>query len=404
MYRILSLSKYLLVLSAILSILLPYQSFALTRDQRFEIERRFWYDETDCESASTDTGTGNFTGNSNAEITYNFFVSKGLSKEQSAGIVGNFQAESGINPKSTNGSTLGIMQWLGGRRDALEKFAEATGEDVFNIETQLKYAWFEWTGEPYPPASVGAGSQKSYYDDFIAKSTQYKDTGAKGASESAEIFENELERSGGALIPQRRQYAAEAFNAFSSNTVGDSTGEGSADPCAAKGVDGTGVIDVFPLDATKTIIKTGSEGTHWCYDKTTNCHGSYNAADIMAPTGTDVVAAKAGVVVSVTNSSGGDYMTIRGSDNKYIYYYTHMGYNSITVAKDQQVTAGQVIGKVGTAAEAEGTLPHLHFDILPAARWSTRPACSRESCDQEIKDAFIDPQPHLVQLYNQLPE
>lgn len=390
---------------SILSIVMPYQSFALTRDQRFEIERRYWYDATDCQTATTDTGTGNFTGNSNAEITYNFFVSKGLSKEQSAAIVGNFQAESGINPSSVNSiGATGIMQWLGGRKDALIKFAEVTNQDVFNIETQLKYAWFEWTGEPATPGAIGAGGEKSNYDAFIAETAQYSGQGATGASESAVIFENKLERSGGALIPQRRQYAAEAYNAFSNNAVSPSSGEGSADPCGVAGVNGTGVIDVFPLDATKTIIQTGSEGTHWCYDSVTNCHGSYNAADIMAATGTDVVAAKAGIVTDVTNSSSGDYLTIKGSDNKYIYYYTHMGFNSITVAKDQQVTAGQVIGKVGTAAEAEGTLPHLHFDILPASRWNERPACSRESCDPEIKDAFIDPQPHLVQLYNQLPE
>ena len=58
----------------------------------------------------------------------------------------------------------------------------------------------------------------------------------------------------------------------------------------------------FPLLTTQAAIRRGSQTATgqfetWCYTSLTNCHHGYNAADIMAPTGTPALAPVSGVVV-----------------------------------------------------------------------------------------------------------
>ncbi len=50
--------KILILALAIITIAIPNQLLALNRAQRFEIERRFWYDQTDCPDGSGSGATG----------------------------------------------------------------------------------------------------------------------------------------------------------------------------------------------------------------------------------------------------------------------------------------------------------------------------------------------------------
>lgn len=65
------------------------------------------------------------SGTTNIEKIWNFFISKGLSGEQAAGILGNLQAEGGFSAtrqedsQSFPGGGWGIAQWTGGRRTTL---------------------------------------------------------------------------------------------------------------------------------------------------------------------------------------------------------------------------------------------------------------------------------------------
>lgn len=74
-----------------------------------------------------------------------YFVNKGLSKEQAAGLAGNFHAESGFNPTivGDNGAAFGLAQWRDGRLDQLKSFAKNNKLDPNNINTQLNFAWHE---------------------------------------------------------------------------------------------------------------------------------------------------------------------------------------------------------------------------------------------------------------------
>lgn len=77
----------------------------------------------------------------------NFFLSKGLSKEAVAGIMGNLYAESGFNTSiyGDKGTSAGIAQWHAGRLTNLKKFG---GDKWKDLDIQLNYLWNELNG-PY---------------------------------------------------------------------------------------------------------------------------------------------------------------------------------------------------------------------------------------------------------------
>lgn len=78
-----------------------------------------------------------------------FFVQKGLSAKQAAGIVGNLQYESGLNPaieEIGNGIGYGLAQWSFERRENLRKFAESFGEPMSDLTVQLEFLWSELNG------------------------------------------------------------------------------------------------------------------------------------------------------------------------------------------------------------------------------------------------------------------
>jgi hypothetical protein len=71
-----------------------------------------------------------------------FFLGKGWSREQAAGIVGNLLQESGtLDPTQSHdsGTGIGIAGWRLERRKALEGFAAARGKSATDFETQLEF-------------------------------------------------------------------------------------------------------------------------------------------------------------------------------------------------------------------------------------------------------------------------
>jgi hypothetical protein len=93
----------------------------------------------------------------------NFFIGKGLTPEQSAGIAGNLFAESGLQLNIVNQiGAYGLAQWLGPRKQNLFAFASSRGESVGNIslETQLEFTWNELQS-----------TERGAYRDLIAQNT-----------------------------------------------------------------------------------------------------------------------------------------------------------------------------------------------------------------------------------------
>jgi hypothetical protein len=74
-----------------------------------------------------------------------FFHSKGVPGYLIAGIIGNLSVESGLNPGAPNyrEGAIGLAQWEGGRRAALDAFARAHGGRETDLNTQLEFLWHE---------------------------------------------------------------------------------------------------------------------------------------------------------------------------------------------------------------------------------------------------------------------
>jgi len=118
---------------------------------------------------------------SNAEQTaFNYFVTKGLTEVQAAGIVGNLIQESNVIPTSVEfggGPGRGIAQWsVGGRWDSshndnVTSYSNQQGVSRWALSTQLDFIWYELTSfSGYGLASLKAStSVTSATVAFMAK-------------------------------------------------------------------------------------------------------------------------------------------------------------------------------------------------------------------------------------------
>jgi Phage tail lysozyme len=101
-----------------------------------------------------DTSMSEAALSSSEQTAFNFFVSKGLSKVQAAGVIGNLMQESGMSPTIAQiggGPGRGIAQWsVGGRWDTSHNdnvtwFASQHKESRTALNTQLNFIWYELT-------------------------------------------------------------------------------------------------------------------------------------------------------------------------------------------------------------------------------------------------------------------
>ncbi|WP_261165149.1 M23 family metallopeptidase [Microbacterium sp. Marseille-Q6965] len=156
--------------------------------------------------------------------------------------------------------------------------------------------------------------------------------------------EIEKEKAAAAAAKRAKEMAAEAAAAAASSSAA-SVYSGNATPSApSEGV-------VFPLPAGA-----------WTSGRGLGDSGYHKGWDLLASTGTPIFAAADGVVsqsgwfggygnaVTIESNVGGSATTTR---------YAHM--SSIAAAAGQTVTAGQVIGYVGSTGSS--TAPHLHFEV-----------------------------------------
>ena len=116
-------------------------------------------------SCSCDGGVGSIqlAGIDNLQKILNFFMSKGLTLAQAAGIAGNMQAESTLRPDiiqgggtapkgytPVNGVGFGLVQWtFTGRQGPLVNYTKQQGVDITDLGGQLGFAWQELNGPIY---------------------------------------------------------------------------------------------------------------------------------------------------------------------------------------------------------------------------------------------------------------
>ena len=101
--------------------------------------------------------------------------------------------------------------------------------------------------------------------------------------------------------------------------------------------------------------------------------GAHDGIDIKADAGTQVLAASSGTVLSVADDDLMGTTVVIAHDGGYETTYSNL--QSVpTVAPEQYVSAGRVIGAVGATSLAEASMsPHLHFSVTKGRR-DHRPA------------------------------
>lgn len=113
---------------------------------------------------------------------------------------------------------------------------------------------------------------------------------------------------------------------------------------------------------------------------------THHAVDILAPRGTPVLAADAGVVFKLRkNALGGITVYALDPDHRFVYYYAHLDRYRDDIYEGAPLAQGDVIGYVGTTGNAPKDTPHLHFQIM------------RMRSDGRYWDGEpVDPRPFLV--------
>jgi murein DD-endopeptidase MepM/ murein hydrolase activator NlpD len=113
----------------------------------------------------------------------------------------------------------------------------------------------------------------------------------------------------------------------------------------------------FPLAGPFTY---GAEDGRFGADRPGRLH---QGQDLLAPSGTPVVAPRGGVVKTVAYQAGGagHYVVLRADGEDRSYVFMHLLDGSVRVRQGDRVRTGQRLGDVGSTGSSTG--PHLHFEV-----------------------------------------
>ena len=342
----------------------------------------------------------------NATKIWNYFRTHGYSEAATAGIMGNLEVESGLDPtikQHGGGPGRGLAQWTvnGSRWNGLLEVANEKGTTWDDLETQLI-----WIDE-----EINSGSWISDVSAF-KKSTSVET--------ATEIFCNEYERPGVPHMDTRKNYANNYYKKFKGKLYGDVKISGTID---GKVIDMEGSIGSEDLEASGSI-KNGEINANGYLGDTTNCgfmnasicgfswplkkqpknyskpacqfrasRGSYHCGDDYShfvTIGTPVYAILDGKVETSKYGGGyGNYIEINHGDiyNKGKNVYSLYGHLSArNVSAGQTVKAGEMIGKAGSTGNSSG--PHLHLELNYSLGGGIKSsACSNSVCyGQNLKE------------------
>lgn len=268
----------------------------------------------------------------NAKKIWDFLIGKGWTKEAVAGVLGNFQLESSLNPEAENPSSkaYGLAQWLGGRREKLEAYAKEKNKPVNDINLQLEYLYHEITTDPYEKEQLGNYHTISNVDT------------------ATEEWYNRFERGGMSqeYFTKRKEYANFWYSYFTVEGKFIVPMEKSANPRVTVG---WGLYDPFDDGNIKF----------------------HQAVDWAGKSGAKILASANGRVTKVvSHCSVGDHSCGNGFGNQVIITHTVDGkqyqtvyshFQSVSVSVGDNVIQGQPIGIQGNTGASNGA--HVHFEL-----------------------------------------
>jgi hypothetical protein len=180
----------------------------------------FYDPNATCSAGAVGTTTTPIPGNDNEEKIFNYFVAKGLTAFQAAGIDGNFGQESHWNPDDPGGY---LAQWSPDRLASLAQLAQKEGMPETDLSTELDFAWQELNSD-YKPVL-----------DNLKATTNVSDAtntfmGPSSVSGQPVGIDDPSQRSGGYEDPDipaghnRLTYAQDALSKYGGGVSSDSGG------------------------------------------------------------------------------------------------------------------------------------------------------------------------------------
>lgn len=202
------------------------QVLALPPKQKAIMDRGIeYYNEAVCNAVDSDDSSGSLSGSNNPEKVFNFLVSKGLSKEQAAGALGNIMQESGADPqlvqdppggrsKTPTSGGWGLIQWTPGTKVIGIAKSQNVDGPIYELSTQLEILWNHMEGTS--PTGV-----QNMLKDF-KKITDVK--------QATDYFEHNVEGAGIPMMAKRYAYAKVALKKYGGGaTASATTGPGDSD-------------------------------------------------------------------------------------------------------------------------------------------------------------------------------
>ena len=179
-------------------------------------------------SGTTDSSGGTVDISNMSDVkkaVWSFFTGKGYSKEATAGIMGNMQAESGINPSVIQGNgrgpAAGIAQWENYNKKSdrwadMAAYAKSKGKEWTDLQSQLEFIDMELAGN-------------APRDNYTATLLKKKVGGIEGfkaltdVGKATDVFESSFERAGIRAINKRIGFANKIYSEMGSAGMGPAT-------------------------------------------------------------------------------------------------------------------------------------------------------------------------------------
>ena len=112
----------------------------------------------------------------------------------------------------------------------------------------------------------------------------------------------------------------------------------------------------------------------------------HEGVDLFATAGTPAIACVDGVVSKLANGSIGGISFWLDGDDGITYYYGHLKAFAPGLVAGKRVRLGDVLGFVGDSGVAQGTYPHLHFEMHPGGG---RPVSPKAVLDSWLNQAEV---------------
>lgn len=318
------------------------------------------------------------SGASDQDIIWSFLRMNGFSAAAAAGVMGNWERESGNHPDVTEVGGYGgygLAQWTNtgsgsaARKTNLINWCNSNGYDFWSLEGQLNFFLYEYS-QPYYSQNLGASFKTindvwtatdrflTYYEGCtVRNSTVAFDVRLNAANMYYNKYKNYVQVPS-TVMPGGGAAAGGAGDGITTGRMGWPFAGGAGSFTQDLGVNYGGT----------SSYANGGNPDHLGNDISTT--GGYGA-------GSAVLTVDGGTVASVQywdggsrwgNQSYGNCIVIAHNNGLYTRY-AHLYPNSIAVSTGQAVSKGQQIGVEGNTGNSYGT--HLHIEVRQGSEWGT---------------------------------